>query len=134
MAQRITSFNNKTPAQRRDWKDQLGATGSPEGYAVHQYVNWGHTEYNRKVAKSLRRLWGKYQEKKDAHEDDPLEGIDPNNIKTDLEGESKAFDAYLKTRGKKAKKDSWDKRLNDSTWYKNFTMADGWNPLTGLPG
>ena len=135
MAQRIISFNNKTSQQRQDWKDQLGTTGTPEGYCVHQYVNWGHTDYNRKVAISLKQVWDQYQKKKDEHAEDPRKhGIDPNKIKTDLEGESGDFRSYLSTRGKKAKKANWDKRLTSPTWYKNFTMADGWNPLTGATG
>ena len=139
MAKRIASFNNKTKSLRQTWKEMLDATGSPEGYCIHQYVNWGHTEYNRKVAKSLRSMWGKYQKKKDAHGEDPTEGIDPSTIERDLRNIAKGYGRRLQARGQNAKEENWNKQFQDQPeydpgWYKNFTMENGWNPITGTPG
>lgn len=146
MRKRTLSFNSKKKGDRQKWKDLLDKEGSPEGYTIHQYVNWGHTEYNRLVAKELQRLWRGLTRKKDEHVASPEEmGIDPAQVAQDLRGVSDTYRKFLEKRGRNATVDNWAKGYRtdsegaenpdyDPAWYENFTMADGWNPLTGTPG
>lgn len=153
MSQRIGSFNRKDRGTRKMWKGLLDKEGSPEGSCIHQYVNWGHTEYNRVVAKWLHQMWNLVLEERDGHIESPEAlGVDPAQIAQALKNTSQWFRRELETRGENATGDNWAKGYRrvlgnkrkrggerkweenpdyDPTWYKNFTMADGWNPLTG---
>lgn len=131
---RYKSFNNKKKSRRENWRNQFG--DSPEGYCIHNYVSWGHTDYNRNVANSLRALWKEVQYKKEAHAAHPEEhGVDPAKLAKDLKARGDAFKKILETRGKKATEENWHKRLDkdEKQWYNNFMMWKGWNPLTGKP-
>ena len=100
--------------------------GKPEGWPIHNPVNWGHTEYNKIVQDALeRRVWRSVAEQRAKHE------FDAPSVKSGLEALSSRWFSELQKRGADARRENWDRRHDpdDDDWHTPFTMADVPNPL-----
>jgi hypothetical protein len=129
LAKSIKSFNadgRLTSATRNRYLKLIRSGKSPEGHPIHLPTSWGHVEYNKEVAKEIKKyIWDKLSENKKWHKVDPVT-VEATII--ELENENYSF---LLERGEGANEENWKDRDDeaDSDWYVPFTMYDVSNPL-----
>jgi hypothetical protein len=98
----------------------LNDNGDPEGFPIHNPVSWGHTEYNQKVAKEIKKkVWDPLKEKAKKHQEEP-EKVDAKMRKLSGRWRKKLEDHPGATVEKWVIKN----RRGDRRWYKPFLMWD----------
>ena len=123
----VSWFNSFASASRSKWLRAVFNV-SPEGYPIHNPVNWGHTVYNSKVKTDLtRQVWHQINDKKKKHE------FDAKTVEGALNDLADVYKGKLEKRGAKASQKKWDQRVdrNNDDWHAPFTMADVPNPIFG---
>lgn len=119
-------FNKFRATSRKKWLGLLQQTESPEGFPIHNPVNWGHVKYNDQVQQMLvEEVWDQLDDQRQDHE------LDATTVKAQLEDISQTAYDYLVQRGGKTSKERWRRRddPDDNGWYPPFTMADVPNPV-----
>jgi len=121
----VAWFNKFKDKSRKKWLSQINKI-SPEGYPIHNPVDWGHVQYNEEIKQGIKEnIWDQINEQQKKHE------LDAKNVAGELNDYAKSICDYLKRRGADTNKEKWDSRKNrnDNDWYIPFTMTDVPNPI-----